>query len=117
MFQRPTASVIQDASHEEEEQSGREDNRSKKVTLGEYKNGAIRVEAVKYKYTSKMLEAAEQKLASKTHQFERINFTGSGARLGHTVKVDISGKYLGGERAGMPIPGTTATMFELELKV
>ena len=112
------ASVLQDASSpEEEDQSGREDNRSKKVTLGEYKNGAIKEETVKYKYTSKMLEDAEQKLASTTHKFERINFTGSGAKLGHTVIVDISGKYLGGENAGMPIPGTTASMFELELKV
>jgi len=104
------------SSVQAEEQSEREDNRSKKVTLGPYKDGALVVEAKKYKFTTKMLEDAELKLAAKTHKFERINFTGSGAKLGHTVKVDISGKYLGGDNEGMPIPGTTAQMFELELR-
>eukprot|EP00850_Spirogloea_muscicola_P013336 SM000090S24298 [mRNA] locus=s90:142778:144009:+ [translate_table: standard] len=53
---------------------------------------------------------------AKTHSFERINFTGSGARLGHTVKINFEGKYAEGANAGQTVKGTKATMFELELK-
>ena len=44
------------------------------------------------------LQALQSKL-SKTHEFERTNFTGSGARLGHTVRVGEGGGQAG-RRAG-----------------
>jgi len=88
------------------------------VTLGPYKAGAMRVVGVpRPDVKDEAVEAALQKRRTTTRKFERINFTGSGARLGLTVKVEMDAKWSAGHpEAGQPIKGTKMSGFELELK-
>lgn len=87
-----------------------------KVTLGPYRDGAIKVSATRPTVSQESVEQALKEKEKKTHVVERINFTGSGAKLGHTVKINFEGKYVGGPQAGQLIKGTKAANFELELK-
>ncbi|GBG71860.1 hypothetical protein CBR_g10798 [Chara braunii] len=87
-----------------------------KVVLGPYKGGVIKVKATKHEVTDEEVERAFKEKREKTHEFERINFTGSGAKLGHTVKINFEGKYAEGPKSGQLIQGTKADMYDLELK-
>lgn len=87
------------------------------VVLGPYKSGAIAAEQVpKTDVTDEAVDAALKKRKSTTNKFERINFTGSGARLGLTVKIDMEAKWGAGHaEKGMPIKGTKMAGYVLEL--
>ncbi|GAQ84143.1 hypothetical protein KFL_001770290 [Klebsormidium nitens] len=87
-----------------------------KIALGPYKDGAIKVSAKKFEVSNDEIEKALKAKLGKTYDFERINFTGSGAKIGHMVKVSFEGKYSDGPNAGQLIRGTKADFFELELQ-
>eukprot|EP00475_Leptophrys_vorax_P025161 TRINITY_DN35177_c0_g1_i2.p1 TRINITY_DN35177_c0_g1~~TRINITY_DN35177_c0_g1_i2.p1 ORF type:complete len:371 (-),score=39.31 TRINITY_DN35177_c0_g1_i2:45-1043(-) len=87
-----------------------------KVTLGPYKGKAIKATAPRAKVAPEDVEKALSAKLAKTHEFERINFTGSGAKLGHTVRINFEGKYADGPQAGQLVKGTKAAGYELELK-
>lgn len=88
------------------------------VTLGPYSNKAIVIERVPRPFVSDaIVTTAFEKRKAKTSNFVRVDFTGSGARLGHTVLVDMEAKYGAGHREkGATIPGTKMIGFQLELK-
>ncbi|CAE8697383.1 unnamed protein product, partial [Polarella glacialis] len=88
------------------------------ATLGPYRDKAIVVEGVpRPDVEDAAIDAAFQKKKAKKTEFVRINFTGSGARLGLTVIIDFEGKRGAGHpERGMPIPGTKMTGHQLELK-
>jgi len=88
------------------------------VTLGSYDKDAIVVDGVpRPDVSDKVIDAALAKKKAKKTKFERINFTGSGARLGMTLIIEMEGKYAEGHaKAKQSIPGTKMTGFELELK-
>mmetsp|Transcript_85747 Transcript_85747/g.239773 ORF Transcript_85747/g.239773 Transcript_85747/m.239773 type:complete len:350 (-) Transcript_85747:208-1257(-) len=88
------------------------------VTLGPYRSRAIKVTGVPQTDVSDAtIDAALAKKQSQKTRFERINFTGSGARLGLTVLIDMEAKHpVGHPDQGMPIPGTKLKGYALELK-
>jgi FKBP-type peptidyl-prolyl cis-trans isomerase (trigger factor) len=88
------------------------------VHLGPYKDGAISITQVPSPDVSDAaVDSALAKKKAKKTKFERINFTGSGARMGLTVVIEMEAKYAGSHpKAGLPIPGTKMKRFELELK-
>jgi len=86
--------------------------------LGPYREGAISVKDVPAPSVDDgAVDKAFAKKKATKFKFERINFTGSGARLGHTVVIDFEGKR-GGDHPerGAPIPGTKMKGHQLELK-
>lgn len=88
------------------------------VTLGPYKGGAIAVSGVPRPDVpeTSIDSALAKKKATKT-KFVRINFTGSGARLGLTVLIEMEAKYAEGHpKFKQPIPGTKINGYELELR-
>lgn len=85
------------------------------VKLGEYKNGTLRICVEPAVVDEAAVDAELKKKMETTYKLNRVNFTGSGAKMGHTVKIDMEGKYAEGPQAGQSVPGTTANMFELEL--
>ncbi|CAI5471414.1 unnamed protein product [Closterium sp. Yama58-4] len=86
-----------------------------KVTLGPYTNKAIKATAPRPKVAQETVDKALKAKLEKTHEFERTNFTGSGAKLGHTVKINFEGKYADGPQAGQVVKGTKAAGYELHL--
>lgn len=87
-----------------------------RIVLGSYKGGAIAVAIPKPKVTAEEIEKALATKTAKTSTLERINFTGSGAKIGHTVRCSFEGKYADGPNRGQLVKGTKAANYELELK-
>mmetsp|Transcript_33275 Transcript_33275/g.95757 ORF Transcript_33275/g.95757 Transcript_33275/m.95757 type:complete len:327 (-) Transcript_33275:208-1188(-) len=86
--------------------------------LGPYKAGAITAKDIPSpEVDAKIIDAALVKKKATTTKFERINFTGSGAKLGHTVVIEMEAKRGEGHpQRGAPIPGTKMKGYQLELK-
>lgn len=74
-----------------------------RVKLGPYKDGAISATVPAPVVTELELAKALQERQARTHQFERINFTGTGASLGHTVS----------SRCTLGLPLCTAVLLSL----
>eukprot|EP00897_Mesotaenium_endlicherianum_P007604 jgi/Mesen1/6872/ME000352S05934 len=87
-----------------------------RVVLGPYKDGAISATAPSPVVTPELVEKTLAAKVAKTSTIERVNFTGSGAKIGHTIRIDFEGKYADGPNAGQTIKGTKAANYELELK-
>lgn len=105
--------------HERSKFSVRAEVRSEQkvpVILGPYKNGAMKVSVPAPKVTPEEIEKALKDKIEKKFVLKRINFTGSGAKIGHTVKIRFEGKYLEGANKGQVIKGTKSDSYELELK-
>jgi FKBP-type peptidyl-prolyl cis-trans isomerase (trigger factor) len=102
-------------SFTEEYSRGRTEQKVK-IKLGPYKDGAIKVFAKKFEVSNDEIEKALKAKLGKTYDFERINFTGSGAKIGHMVKISFAGKYADGPNEGQLIKGTKADFFQLELQ-
>jgi len=85
------------------------------VKLGEYKNGALQIHVEATEVDEAAVDAELEKKKKATYKLNRVNFTGSGAKMGHTVKINMEGKFADGPKAGQSVPGTKANMFELEL--
>ncbi|CAI5472342.1 unnamed protein product [Closterium sp. Yama58-4] len=82
----------------------------------------LRSSACLFRSSQVAQEAVDKALKAKlekTHEFERTNFTGTGAKLSHTgcaqVKINFEGKYAEGPQAGQVLKGTKATGYELHL--
>mmetsp|Transcript_3259 Transcript_3259/g.4437 ORF Transcript_3259/g.4437 Transcript_3259/m.4437 type:complete len:338 (-) Transcript_3259:242-1255(-) len=86
-----------------------------KVVLGDYKNGAIKVNIAGKTVSEEEVDALYKKQSEATYKLKRINFTSGGAKIGHTVKINFEGVYVDGPKSGQGIPGTKAKMFELDL--
>lgn len=88
------------------------------VILGPYSQGSISVAGVPSpKVDEAMVDKALATKKATTTKFERINFTGSGAKKGHTVNIEMEAKYGRGDpKQGLPVPGTKVKGFKLELK-
>lgn len=88
------------------------------MVLGPYKNGAISVTNVpRVDVSEASVDKAFEKKKATTSKFERINFTGSGARMGLTVVIEMEARYPAGHaKAGQLVPGTKMAGFKLELK-
>jgi len=79
------------------------------VRLCDYTAGAIRVAAERAAaLDEEALEAEVQEELDRTHELVRVNFTGSGASLGHTVQLEMKACYADGELKNQPVPGLTA---------
>mmetsp|Transcript_19341 Transcript_19341/g.42194 ORF Transcript_19341/g.42194 Transcript_19341/m.42194 type:complete len:324 (-) Transcript_19341:63-1034(-) len=89
-----------------------------RVTLGPYKDGAISVSGVpSSRVEDAAIDAALTKKKARKSEFVRINFTGSGARLGLTVIIEMEARRgQGHPDKGASIPGTKMKDFQLELK-
>lgn len=86
------------------------------VELGDYKNKAVSVRAKEVTVSDEEVERLVKEETTKTHELVRVNFTGSGAKMGlHTVLIDIEGRFASGEDKGKPIPGTKKENHQLEL--
>jgi len=85
------------------------------VKLGQYKNGALQIYVEPAVVDEAAVDAELKKKLAATYKLNRVNFTGSGAKMGHTVKINMEGKFADGPKAGQTVPGTSANMFELEL--
>jgi len=88
------------------------------VLLGPYRDGAISTTDVpRADVADAAVDAALKKKQATTSKFERINFTGSGARMGLTVKIEMEARYPAGHaKAGQMVPGTKMAGYKLELK-
>lgn len=88
------------------------------MTLGPYRGGAISAKEVPSPDVKEAsIDAALAKKKATTSKFERINFTGSGARMGMTVAIEMEARYPAEHaKAGMPVPGTKMADYKLELK-
>eukprot|EP00793_Prasinoderma_coloniale_P002056 PRCOL_00002564-RA len=54
---------------------------------------------------------------AKEFELVRVNFTGSGAAMGHTVKLEMSATFgPGHQHAGQPVPGMTVDDLSVDLK-
>eukprot|EP00899_Mesostigma_viride_P016097 jgi/Mesvir1/24489/Mv21844-RA.1 len=86
------------------------------VQLGQYLGLEVTAPAIKVTLRGLVDAAAVDKALEakqkKTHDFKRINFTGSGAKLGLAVVCDFEGVFAD---TGKPIPGTKAAGYELDL--
>lgn len=87
-----------------------------RIVLGPYKGGAISVTVSKPTVSAEEVDKALTAKAAKTSVLERVNFTGSGAKIGHTVRCSFEGKHADGPSRGQLIKGTKAANYELELK-
>eukprot|EP00898_Chlorokybus_atmophyticus_P003907 jgi/Chlat1/4517/Chrsp29S04446 len=110
---RERAHVSCSALKEEETNQWSRGRTTQKVelVLGPYLDKAITVR-VDQAEVDKALKAKQDK----KYNLVRVNFTGSGAKIGHTVKVSFKGVYAEGEKAGQEIPGTKANMYELDIQ-
>lgn len=88
------------------------------MILGPYKGGAITATGVpRADVADAAIDASLKKKKATTSKFERINFTGSGARMGLTVKIEMEARYQQGhEKASQVVPGTKMASYALELK-
>jgi len=88
------------------------------VMLGPYRDGAISaIDVTRPDVTEAAVDAALKKKQATTSKFERINFTGSGARMGLTARIEMEARYAAGhEKAGQLVPGTKMADYKLELK-
>eukprot|EP00271_Cylindrocystis_brebissonii_P013009 TRINITY_DN32550_c0_g1_i1.p1 TRINITY_DN32550_c0_g1~~TRINITY_DN32550_c0_g1_i1.p1 ORF type:complete len:358 (+),score=60.98 TRINITY_DN32550_c0_g1_i1:58-1074(+) len=86
------------------------------VVLGPYRDGAIKVEAPRPYVAPEDVDKALKAKVDQKFTLQRVNFTGSGAKLGHTVKLRFEGKYAEGPNAGQLIKGTKSDNYELDLK-
>ena len=87
------------------------------VKLCEYKGGALCVRADKSVADDAAVDAELEEEMAKEFELVRVNFTGSGAAMGHTVKLEMSATFGPGHpHAGQPVPGMTVDDLSVDLK-